>query len=240
MLSGVIIAILMISFVTFNTISAQETVPSWIKTTVGFWIDGKVDDNTFLSAVQFLANEGIIKVNAESTLTPVAEIYVKQKSVFMTAGLTSSANGVSDKIFCDGNDIAISGGASTSWGRIYINQLYPIVKNGVVNGYAVGFWNENPDSRTGQSIYITCLSTGDSSNANIKSYFKKAEPSSQEETQLKSFMNIKPRCTSSQYQLIQYEMNATYRHFADKNANGVYCQYYSASNDQMLYFDDKK
>lgn len=230
-LSGFVVAVLMTSFVAFNTISAQkETVPSWIKTTVSFWVEGKVDDNTFLNAIQFLANQRIIEVNAESALTSVTEIYVKQKSV-NTAGLTSSSNGDPDNIFCDGNDIAISGGASTSWGQIYISQLYPIAKNGVINGYAVGFWNENPDFRSGQIIYVTCLSTGDSSNASIKSYFKTIKASAQEETGLK--------CPSSEHQLVQYEMNATYRHFADKNANGIYCQYYSVSNDQTIYFDDK-
>ena len=35
-------------------------VPSWIKTTAGFWVDGASSDNEFVSAIQFLIKEGII------------------------------------------------------------------------------------------------------------------------------------------------------------------------------------
>ncbi len=35
-------------------------VPSWIKTTAGFWISGASSDNEFVSAIQFLIKEGII------------------------------------------------------------------------------------------------------------------------------------------------------------------------------------
>ena len=35
-------------------------------------------------------------------------------------------NGLPKEIMCDGNDIALSGGAEVSWGGIYINNLTPI------------------------------------------------------------------------------------------------------------------
>ena len=35
-------------------------VPSWIKTTAGFWVDGFSSDNEFVNAIEFLINEGVI------------------------------------------------------------------------------------------------------------------------------------------------------------------------------------
>lgn len=44
-------------------------VPSWIKTTAGFWISGASSDNEFVSAIQFLIKEGIIVVPPTSSGT---------------------------------------------------------------------------------------------------------------------------------------------------------------------------
>ena len=35
-------------------------VPLWIKTSMGYWVDGQTSDTEFLNAVEFLANEKII------------------------------------------------------------------------------------------------------------------------------------------------------------------------------------
>lgn len=50
--------------ISVTTISAQsdETIPSWIKTTAGWWSDGQIDDSDFVKAIEFLINEGIILV----------------------------------------------------------------------------------------------------------------------------------------------------------------------------------
>jgi len=37
-------------------------VPSWIKTSSGFWVDGNSSDGEFISAIQFLIKEGIIQI----------------------------------------------------------------------------------------------------------------------------------------------------------------------------------
>ncbi|KAG2477133.1 MAG: Peptidase [Nitrosopumilales archaeon] len=37
-------------------------VPSWIKTTAGFWVDGFSSDNEFVNAIEFLINEGVIVI----------------------------------------------------------------------------------------------------------------------------------------------------------------------------------
>jgi hypothetical protein len=44
-------------------VSAEEgLIPSWIKTTAGFWVDGQIGDSEFLSALQFLVKDGILVI----------------------------------------------------------------------------------------------------------------------------------------------------------------------------------
>lgn len=51
-----------------------ESVPPWIKTSVKFWMDGHVSDSEFLSAVEFLANEKIIRITEPVPETQSTEI----------------------------------------------------------------------------------------------------------------------------------------------------------------------
>ena len=44
-------------------VSAEEgLIPSWIKNTASFWVDGNVEDSEFISALQFLVNHGIMEI----------------------------------------------------------------------------------------------------------------------------------------------------------------------------------
>ncbi len=47
---------------------SADSVPPWIKTSMGYWVEGHTSDAEFLSAVEFLANEKIITV-AQPTST---------------------------------------------------------------------------------------------------------------------------------------------------------------------------
>ena len=38
-------------------------IPTWIKTNAGWWADGTIDDTTFITGIEFLVKEGIIKVD---------------------------------------------------------------------------------------------------------------------------------------------------------------------------------
>ena len=51
---------------TQNVSAESNTVPSWIKNTASFWVDGNVSDTDFLNAMEFLIGEGIIQVPGES------------------------------------------------------------------------------------------------------------------------------------------------------------------------------
>jgi len=37
-------------------------IPSWIKNNAGWWANGEIDDNTFVSGIQYLIKNGIIVV----------------------------------------------------------------------------------------------------------------------------------------------------------------------------------
>lgn len=48
-----------------DDLTAKE-VPSWIKTSMGYWVDGHTSDEEFLNAVEYLANEQIIRVESNT------------------------------------------------------------------------------------------------------------------------------------------------------------------------------
>jgi len=41
-------------------------IPSWIRTTAGFWADDLIDDDTYINAIEYLVNQGIIQRDASS------------------------------------------------------------------------------------------------------------------------------------------------------------------------------
>ena len=44
------------------SVFAEEKVPDWIKNNAGWWADGQIDDNSFVSGIQYLIKVGIIIV----------------------------------------------------------------------------------------------------------------------------------------------------------------------------------
>ena len=42
-----------------------ENVPEWVKNTAGWWADGLIDDNSFVSGIQWLISNGIIILESE-------------------------------------------------------------------------------------------------------------------------------------------------------------------------------
>ena len=42
--------------------SGSQEVPAWIKNNAGWWAEGQIDDNTFISGIQYLIKVGIIVV----------------------------------------------------------------------------------------------------------------------------------------------------------------------------------
>ena len=44
----------------------ESLIPLWIKNNAGWWVDGKIDDNSFVQGIQFLIKEGIVKIPSTS------------------------------------------------------------------------------------------------------------------------------------------------------------------------------
>ncbi|WP_316505837.1 lamin tail domain-containing protein [Nitrosopumilus sp.] len=49
--------------------SDNSTIPGWIKTNAGWWANDEIDDNTFVSGIQYLIKEKIISVSSSSSST---------------------------------------------------------------------------------------------------------------------------------------------------------------------------
>ena len=65
-----VIIILVVVFViglglALNVSAEEGLIPSWIKNTASFWVDGNVEDSEFISALQYLLNEGILVIPSE-------------------------------------------------------------------------------------------------------------------------------------------------------------------------------
>lgn len=60
----------------FSYTSAQTTIPPWIKATAGFWYNDQISDKEFISALQFLIDNDILKVSdpAQTVLVPTQDI----------------------------------------------------------------------------------------------------------------------------------------------------------------------
>ena len=58
--------IFLVSMMFVPSVSAQETaIPDWIKNNAGWWADGLIDDNSFVSGIQWLISNGIIILELE-------------------------------------------------------------------------------------------------------------------------------------------------------------------------------
>ena len=78
LLLGIVSAVLLSGiFVTSIAVAEENKIPSWIRITAGYWVDEKVSDGEFISALQFLIDKGILNVPnsniPETTPAPVPE-----------------------------------------------------------------------------------------------------------------------------------------------------------------------
>jgi len=48
---------------TINVGQAATSIPSWIKNNAGWWADGQIDDSSFVSGLQWLISNGIMKIS---------------------------------------------------------------------------------------------------------------------------------------------------------------------------------
>jgi hypothetical protein len=42
---------------------SDDVIPAWIKNNAGWWADGQIDDSSFVSGLQWLISNGIMKIS---------------------------------------------------------------------------------------------------------------------------------------------------------------------------------
>jgi phosphonate transport system substrate-binding protein len=73
---AVIIAITIAVVPFAQNAEAESLIPDWIKTNAGWWVDGTVDDTTFLNGIEFLVEKDIINVSSKSKIIDVDTITI--------------------------------------------------------------------------------------------------------------------------------------------------------------------
>ncbi len=63
---AIIVAIGVATIPLTQNAEAQSLIPDWIKTNAGWWVEGTVDDTTFLNGIEFLVENDIINVSSKS------------------------------------------------------------------------------------------------------------------------------------------------------------------------------
>jgi len=51
------------SMTTDITENTETAIPDWIKNNAGWWADGQIDDCSFVSGLQWLISNGIMKIS---------------------------------------------------------------------------------------------------------------------------------------------------------------------------------
>ena len=46
-----------------GTSSGGNSIPGWIKNNAGWWYDGQIDDKAFVTGIQWLISNGIMKLS---------------------------------------------------------------------------------------------------------------------------------------------------------------------------------
>jgi len=72
-------------------VSAEEgLIPSWIKNTAGFWVDGNVEDSEFISALQFLVNHGIMEIPITEVVATTVNLEDKDRAMSLVVHFSDS------------------------------------------------------------------------------------------------------------------------------------------------------
>jgi len=58
-----VFAFFLVGVLTIPESSAQDAIPAWIKNNAGWWANGQIDDGSFVSGLQWLISNGIMKIS---------------------------------------------------------------------------------------------------------------------------------------------------------------------------------
>ena len=89
MIGLVILTCLSLGFL--PNVSAEESmIPSWIKNTAKFWVEGNVSDIEFINALQYLINENILEIPSE--LESIEDLIISEDKKKIESSATIDAN----------------------------------------------------------------------------------------------------------------------------------------------------
>ena len=75
---------------------AQILIPDWIKNNAAWWAEGSVDDQTFLNAIEFLVENGIINVSSSEQSLDVDKLTIGFIPIEKADELTSKAKALEE------------------------------------------------------------------------------------------------------------------------------------------------
>jgi len=76
-----------------NSQAEESLIPDWIKTTAEFWVNEDVSDEEFVTALQFLVEEGIISIpQSESIMSSTSTLQISEKILFTNVDIFDGVN----------------------------------------------------------------------------------------------------------------------------------------------------
>ena len=91
----------------FLKMMEKNTIPSWIKNNAGWWADNKINDNDFISGIEYLIENKIIKVSTyvnKENFTDAIPLWIKNNAGWWSSGK------ISDNDFLSGIEYLIKNG----------------------------------------------------------------------------------------------------------------------------------
>ena len=95
-----------------TTTNGKLSIPSWVKTTAGWWSKGQVGDQDFVKGIQYLIQQGIMQIPTQQGTSATSSTQQIPSWVKTTAGWWSSGQ-VGDQDFVKGIQWLISNGIIT-------------------------------------------------------------------------------------------------------------------------------
>jgi len=92
----------------FLKMMEEKIIPSWIKNSAGWWADNKINDNDFISGIEYLLENKIIKVNTyvnEENSTDHIPQWIKNNAGWWSSGKISDSDFLAGIEYLTGNGI---------------------------------------------------------------------------------------------------------------------------------------
>ena len=106
---AIVVAIAFVLLVPFPAIAQNQPlmIPEWIKNNVKWWVDGQIDDQAFVSGIEFLISEGYIDV----PITPKSANHTGEIPSWVRINAEWWADGIiTDTDFVSGMEFLVNSG----------------------------------------------------------------------------------------------------------------------------------